>query len=145
MVQAEETVMGERGVRGSKGRNGDMSIVCEWLKKAVRDLKASELLLQEGLYEESTFHSQQAVEKALKALLLAVGILPPRTHSIERLLNMLEEKVDVSWAYEMHLPALTYYAIEVRYPSPPVSGEEAMDMLDIAKRAVEKIRSILPC
>ncbi len=135
--------MGKRGIRSGKGRNGGVSIVCEWLERANRDLKASKLLLEEGLYEESTFHSQQAVEKALKALLLAVRILPPRTHSIERLLSMLEEKIDVSWAYEMHLPALTYYAIEVRYPSPPVSEEEAIDMLDIARKAIERVKLIL--
>ncbi len=120
-----------------------MSIVCEWIKKAFNDLRASRLLLGEGLFDESAFHSQQAAEKALKALLLSYGIEPPKTHSIERLLSILEEKADVSWAYDEHLPALTYYAVEIRYPAPPVSREEAGEALRVAERAVEWVRGKL--
>ena len=114
-----------------------MNTACEWLRKAENDLKASELLHQEGLYDEAAFHAQQAAEKALKALLTAYKIKPPKTHSIERLLSILEEKVDVSWAYEENLPALSYYAVEIRYPAPPIPAEEAEEALELARKVLE--------
>ena len=61
-------------------------VVCMWLEKAMRDLRAAQLLLDEELYDEAAFHSQQAAEKALKALLVALRIRPPKTHSLEHLL-----------------------------------------------------------
>ena len=44
------------------------------------------LALDQGIYRQTCFHSQQAVEKALKALLLARQGTYPRTHSLEDLL-----------------------------------------------------------
>ena len=41
----------------------------EWLKKAETDLKVANILIREGIYDYSLFHSQQAVEKYLKAFL----------------------------------------------------------------------------
>ncbi len=114
-----------------------MSLACEWLGKARNDLRAAKILLEEGLFDESAFHAQQAAEKALKALLVAHRVEPPRTHNIARLLSLLEPKVDVSWAYEEDLPALTYYAVEIRYPAPPIMREEALEALETARRAVE--------
>ena len=120
-----------------------MSIACEWLRKAQNDLRASKLLFHEGLLDESTFHSQQASEKALKAMITSLKKHPPKTHSIERLLAMIENKVDVSWAYEENLPALTYYAVEIRYPAPPVSMEEAEEALRIAEKTVGWVKEML--
>ena len=112
-------------------------VPCEWIRKAHRDLRASKILLEEGLHDEAAFHAQQAAEKALKALITALGVKPPKTHSIERLLSILEDKLDVSWAYEEDLPALTYYAVEARYPGPPVHAEEAEETLRLARKTVQ--------
>ena len=38
-----------------------------WLEKAERDIIAAEKLLEAGIYDYSLFHSQQAIEKFLKA------------------------------------------------------------------------------
>lgn len=116
---------------------------CDWLRKAENDLKASRILLQEELPDESAFHAQQAAEKALKALLVTLGVKPPRTHSIERLLSLMEDKVDASWAYEEDIPALSYYAIEIRYPGPPVTEEEAGEALNLARKVVGWVREKL--
>ena len=120
-----------------------MSVPCEWLEKALSDLRASRILFKEGLLEESAFHSQQAVEKALKAILVSLRVKPPRTHSIEHLLALLEEHINVSWAYEEDLPALTYYAVEIRYPAPPVSMEEVAEALELAGKTVDWARKKL--
>jgi HEPN domain-containing protein len=44
------------------------------------------LALDQGIYRQKCFHAQQAVEKALKALLLSRQGTYPRTHSLEDLL-----------------------------------------------------------
>ena len=120
-----------------------MTTPCEWLRKAENDLKASMILLQEELLDGSAFHAQQAAEKALKAILVALGVKPPRTHRIERLLSLVEDKIDVSWAYEEDIPALSYYAIEIRYPGPPVTEEEAREALNLAGKVVEWVKKRL--
>lgn len=56
---------------------------------------------------------------------------------------MLENMVDVSWGYEEGVPALTYYSVEIRYPAPPVSEEEAVEALRIAGKVVEWVRKKL--
>jgi len=40
-----------------------------WLTFAQEDLKVAELVLEESIYNQVCFHSQQAGEKALKALI----------------------------------------------------------------------------
>lgn len=117
-----------------------ISITCEWLEKASRDIRMAELAISEELYDEAAFHCQQAAEKALKALLVAYRIKPPKTHSLERLLVLLRDRVDVAWAYEEDLPALTYYAVEARYPGPPVSEEEALAALRLARKTLEWVK-----
>ena len=44
-----------------------------WLQDAKRDLMAASHLLDISLYEKSVYHSQQAVEKAIKAILAVWG------------------------------------------------------------------------
>jgi len=57
-----------------------------WLRLADEDLAMARLALDQGIYRQTCFHAQQAVEKALKALLLARQGPYPRTHSLEDLL-----------------------------------------------------------
>ena len=97
-------------------------VVCRWIWKARSDLKVAELLLREGFLGESAFHSQQAVEKALKATLVALGERPPRTHRVELLLELIARSgVDVESLRVLGLESLSSYAVEARYPD---LGEE---------------------
>ncbi|MBI5816543.1 MAG: HEPN domain-containing protein [Nitrospinae bacterium] len=61
-----------------------LHLVTEWLRKADLDLKAAGALLLSGeqLFYPSSFHSQQAAEKYLKAFL-----------TMESVLNLVETKV----------------------------------------------------
>ncbi|MCE4627957.1 MAG: HEPN domain-containing protein [Desulfurococcales archaeon] len=114
-----------------------MKEVCEWLRRAEKDLRAAEVLLREELYEEAAFHAQQAAEKALKALLVARRVRPPKTHSIEHLLSLLAGQEDVKPFYDIDADTLTDYAVEARYPGPPVVPEEAEQALETARKTVE--------
>ncbi len=63
----------------------------EWMASAAIDLDAAELWLQQRShgFGIACFHAEQAAEKALKALLVAGGIDPPRTHDLELLAGLL--------------------------------------------------------
>jgi HEPN domain-containing protein len=112
-------------------------IVCRWMKKALRDLKWAERMLADGDTDYSAFHSQQSVEKALKALLIARGRRPPRTHNVGQLLNELE-KVGVETSEIQEARILTDYAVEARYQDfeEEVQEAEALEALNLARRVV---------
>ncbi len=111
---------------------------CKWLEQARRDLRAARLLADNELCGESSFHSQQAAEKALKALLSALGVQPPRTHSLEYLMVLIDRK-GVSTREIREASLLTDYAVEARYPDfgEEPSCDEARNAILLAQRVIE--------
>lgn len=90
----------------------------EWLSHALSDLKLAKLgrKHQDVLYQQICFHGQQAVEKALKAVLLFKKINFPLTHDIQELIDIFE-KAGVSLPSSfLDAGNLTPYAVETRYP-----------------------------
>jgi HEPN domain-containing protein len=63
-----------------------------WLKRAVSSLEKSKIgKISDALYyEDLCFDCQQAAEKALKALLIYIGIPFPKTHSLNMLIALLK-------------------------------------------------------
>lgn len=117
-----------------------------WLGRADNDLRAAELILAGSLpsYETVSFHAQQAVEKALKALLIRHQIEFERTHNLAELLRLAEPIArDVATALA-DCPLLTPYAVEARYPGgPPVEQPDASQHLELARDACRVIREAL--
>lgn len=106
----------------------------DWLRFARSDL-AMARRPHEGdiLVESLCFHAQQAVEKSLKAVLLAHAIAFPHTHNLAILLALLPAtpvppRVAAS-------AALTDYAVTVRYPGiyEDISDEEYQEAIQIAE------------
>lgn len=60
-----------------------------WLGFARQDLRIAELAMNEGLYNQVCFHSEQCVEKVLKAWLAEKGKKIPRSHSMADLLTLV--------------------------------------------------------
>ena len=123
-------------------------IPCRWLSKAENDLKIAELLLNNYFMGESTFHAQQAAEKALKALITATGKQPPKTHNITKLLQNIEkekEKIDTRELKNSGVERLTLYAVEARYPDfeEEPSEEEAEEALELARKVLEWVKEKL--
>ena len=117
-----------------------------WLRKAEKDLKWAEAMLLERDLDYSTFHSQQAAEKSLKAVITALKIQPPKTHDIEKLLNILDKNnVDTSLLEKERIGELTKYAVEARYPDfeEEPSEEEAVEALELAGKTVDWAREKL--
>ncbi len=129
-------------------RNRDQVVwdfVQQWLKKGEADLKAAEILLCEEMedYFSSAFHSQQAVEKSIKAYLIRYQIEFRKTHDLDELLTLVDSK-DSSFRNEVGSCVwLTPYGVEFRYPGEyPVvdysSAEKAYNEAKLVKNAVLK-------
>ena len=97
------------------------------------------------LYEDMCFDCQQAVEKALKALLVSGGRRFPKTHTINVLISILRKS-----GYEVthdirRSSALTQYAVETRYPGDyePVDEDEYLDAIFITEEVMKWVRQNL--
>src|SRR6478736_6454218 len=93
-------------------------VLREWIAKAENDLVAAAHLVAMGKdapTDAVCFHSQQCVEKYLKALLVLQGVPVPKTHNIRMLRRLLPRtrrpKMDRSLADRM-----TKYPTVARYP-----------------------------
>ena len=110
----------------------------DWLRHARSDLAlASARNTPEILLESLCFHAQQAVEKALKAVLVAHGISFPRTHNIGVLLDLLPVPLQPSATIQA-ADILTDYAVSSRYPGDvePVSEAEYQEALRLTELVV---------
>ncbi|MDI6783167.1 MAG: HEPN domain-containing protein [bacterium] len=90
----------------------------EWLAHARSDLHLAKLGRQnkEILYPQICFHTQQAAEKAFKAVLLHGKIDFPLTHDLQILIDILSE-ADIPLPPDIdEASSLTPYAVETRYP-----------------------------
>jgi HEPN domain-containing protein len=112
----------------------------EWLRRARSNLaRASQgQVTPDVLFEDACFDAQQAVEKALKALLVLRGVQVPRTHAISELITMLAELgFDIPTDLQ-EASTLTDYAVAARYPGPsePVLAEDYEKAVAIAAAVV---------
>ncbi len=60
-----------------------------WFADAQEEVESASILLGHQKYRGVCRHSQQGVEKGLKALVLELGRRPPRTHDIVELMNLV--------------------------------------------------------
>src|SRR3990170_2946319 len=58
-----------------------------WIKEAKDELDSAIILFEHGKYRGACYHSQQSVEKGLKALILEKGEKPGKVHDIVELLS----------------------------------------------------------
>lgn len=79
------------------------SDVERWLHFAREDLRMAELALEEEIFNQVCFHSQQSAEKSIKSLLRLQEKTPPRTHLMGDLLRLLDPNPFQSFAVEVLL------------------------------------------
>ena len=86
------------------------------------------------------FHAQQAVEKAIKAVLASRAIAYRRTHQLEELLAVAT-KSGIPYPPELQeAVTLTSFAVDFRYDMLPVRDDAAAPFdRQAAKRCVERI------
>jgi len=111
--------------------------VKKWIFLADGDLKTArdELNMPDSFTNTVCFHSQQCIEKYLKAFLTLKGQPFGKTHDIAELIELGKEfDKDFDQLYQLKANKLTRYAVEVRYPDDFYipSLEEAKASFDIA-------------
>lgn len=91
--------------------------VKEWTDFAAEDLRAAEVLLNEKIYNQSAFHSQQCAEKALKAFLLQRSVRFPRIHDLNELLEKTIRAGGVAlMGFREKIGDLNLFYTPTRYP-----------------------------
>ena len=83
-------------------------------RAAERDVLTLRSMTADAPVESFGFHVQQAAEKALKAWLALLGEKYPLTHSIETLLDRLDDRSAATASFRS-LIDYTPYAVEFRY------------------------------
>ena len=120
-----------------------------WLLIAGEELQSAEYLAEKKLARMVCYHAQQAVEKALKALLVEGDVDVPRTHNILDLNNAAmklghttklsdEDAVFLNSVYRSRYPAGLGLL-----PAGEPSAADAEQALEIARRMVGLIKEIM--
>jgi HEPN domain-containing protein len=123
------------------------SLVRIWLIRAKSNLLIAKAgkVFEDILYEDLCFDCEQAVEKALKALLVSIDFSFPHTHSIGHLIELIEEhSINVPDEIKDSI-SLTAYAVSTRYPGDfePVDEQEYQETLAIAEKVFNWVRKII--
>ncbi len=112
----------------------------DWLAHARSDLAYARLGERDPdvLPNQTAFHTQQAAEKALKAVLLQHGIAFPKTHDLKDLIRRWTA-AGQTWPAELGAArTLNPYAFETRYPGyiHQISRAEVRAAIEAAERVV---------
>ena len=122
----------------------------EWLKAARDDLRvADKIISDEALTHMVAFHSQQCIEKSLKAVMEECSIDLVMIHNLERLLEIVKNhvKIDVDIVLIEKMDKLY---IDSRYPAdfgllpdgkPAI--EDAEDFYGVARSVYEVVKTNL--
>ena len=116
-----------------------------WFEQAQADLRAATLSASGGAHEWACFQSQQAGEKALKAVLYGRGFTTIITHSLRRLLRECAAFDETFRVLEEAARLLDQHYIATRFPTdldkelPPTRYYEKGD----AEACLQSARSIL--
>ncbi len=121
-------------------------IALRWLRWANEDLHAAERLAAEDdvVPRAACVFAHQAAEKAIKAMLVARGVDPPKLHDLDRLAARLPEN-DNEQFDAIDLPELTRWAIEGRYPDDmdEASRQDAQRSIALATEVVAVVQRAL--
>ena len=120
-----------------------------FMRLARRDEAAFLALLASATvdFAVACFHAQQAVEKALKAVMFLHGVEFRRTHDLEELSGTLADAGVSIPLEEDELRRLTPYAVEFRYddePMPLVSPEQSIAYTSRVLAWADKILANFP-
>jgi HEPN domain-containing protein len=110
------------------------------LQMASKDLKALQGMADAEAFDDEIFgfHAQQAVEKALKAWIAALGKRFPKTHDIEDLIEVLESNSQDIQEDVLTLVSLYPFAVQYRYETLDTE-DEPLNREDVLRSVVSLI------
>src|SRR5437016_10855937 len=112
----------------------------EWLAYADGDLHYARLGQKDADALESliVFHAQQAIEKALKAVLVGHEVDFPKTHDLEQLVEIIEE-AGIAWPAGLNkVLQFTTFATQGRYPGfgDPITDADVEEAIVMAEKVL---------
>src|SRR4030042_1258081 len=113
----------------------------EWIEKAEDDYRVAirHCKRDDPVYDAVCYHSQQCIEKYMKAALTENEIDFEKIHDLDVLLKQCKDIIPKLNEQRHDIVKLSVYAIEIRYPGITSSSEETKDTFEIMK----KLRIIL--
>lgn len=121
-------------------------IIDEWIRKAEGDYATAcrEMSAKEDTnWDAVCFHSQQCIEKLMKALLIKNGVTPPKVHDLFHL-NLLLAPVCKKWSCRSEdLRYLTRASVDFRYPGESADRDEAAEAVEICSKLRTALHQLL--
>jgi len=122
-----------------------------WFREALNELELAKRLLELDYLNYTCFHSHQAVEKALEALIIQrLRVIPPKTHNLIELAEKLRDGGLPTNEVMDDLKDLNPHYLVSRYPdaangvpSEVYSRRAAESCVRMATRVIEWIRRLL--
>lgn len=111
----------------------------EWMNRARSNLVRAKNWIPGVYLEDLCFDAQQAAEKAIKAVMIALDIEFPYVHDLDRLLTLLESAGHRVPDDVHRSERLTRYATAARYPGMEraVSEQEYAEATAVAEAVVQ--------
>ena len=94
-------------------------------------------------YNAVCFHAQQCIEKYLKAILILEKVVPPRTHDLIELNQLLENTGVFTGFCREELRLLSVGAVIFRYPGESADKELAKDAVKTCRKLRKRLLSEL--
>jgi len=94
-------------------------LIFKWILFAENDLKVAQILFDENnfqFYQIIIFHTQQAVEKMIKAFMINHDIAFKKIHNLNKLLSMIEHIEGFEEGAYDYIDIFNKFSVEVRYP-----------------------------
>jgi HEPN domain-containing protein len=114
--------------------------VAGWLALAEEDIRIARLALEQEppILGPACFHAQQAAEKGLKSLLVALNLTVPHTHDVVALLRLVTGLLPDAVEIREAAAVVTAYGVAPRYPSLRLAASE-----EEARRAVTLAEAVV--
>jgi HEPN domain-containing protein len=110
-----------------------------WLAKADADIVGARTLLAGAQLDLAAFHVQQALEKALKALLVAAAQDVRRSHDIDMLATLARAYWPDLLPSPFALAAISQWYVTTRYPDPDAVSPTIVEV----DEALEAVASLI--
>ena len=117
--------------------------VLEWVNKEEQDYETAVVMARKRknpVPDVVGFHSQQCIEKYLKAALVLKKIDFPKTHDLIELLTILAEKEPLLVALTPELRILNPFSVQFRYPGESATVRESLKALSSMKQVRKFIK-----
>jgi HEPN domain-containing protein len=132
-----------------------LELSADYVRRAKARLAAVDALFAKKSWADVVRESQEVVELALKGLLRAVGIEPPRIHDVSDVLMAERPRFPMTIQQDLDMLAagsrtlrrdreLAFYGAEDLTPSGFYTQEDAVSAREIARRTVATIEPHVP-